>query len=466
MKSEKLDLMLNKVVEYNNAKKKSHFKAFLYKNQNGYYFKVIEVLSGTDISFNDIIKVNKADVKSVTIAQKPKLMVVSKNSWHYKLLKYILTDSAPTPKDMQNGCPYFWLLIFSMIALPFVLLFKAVEWIVLLIPEFIFWVLKQLVDDWIQGLEDEEAYDLRYNYNSKAKMPKTAKIFFRESDEDFFNYFLSRKYKFTDRRDPNYLEKQKEINDRWEEWRKEIQKKRDEEWQKNEELYQIEREKKIERERKRREAQQRWEEKMKPIYDGFNNIGNWFRDTFTVERGRVNMIVKRTKQFVGLIITLSTLVFTFFAVNSIALVLMIVIDALIAGWMYVVFLLGLGVVVGIFYLLYILISSWGQGIVNNYKRGNKVWYIEPIIYVIWYPIKYVAMSFTFFVVYVIWTPIKFVFYTVLFKSLLKPIGLFLAKLFVGLVKGIGSSSGIFGEYFGASYSDYCPGIEWTDFDEE
>jgi hypothetical protein len=39
-------------------------------------------------------------------------------------------------------------------------------------------------------------------------------------------------------------------------------------------------------------------------------------------------------------------------------------------------------------------------------------------------------------------------------------------LAVGLVKGIGSSSGIFGEYFGASYSDYCPGIEWVDFDEE
>ena len=57
-------------------------------------------------------------------------------------------------------------------------------------------------------------------------------------------------------------------------------------------------------------------------------------------------------------------------------------------------------------------------------------------------------------------------YTVLFKFILKPIGIFIGKLFVGIVKGIGSSSGIFGEYFGASYSDYCPGIEWCDFDEE
>ena len=32
--------------------------------------------------------------------------------------------------------------------------------------------------------------------------------------------------------------------------------------------------------------------------------------------------------------------------------------------------------------------------------------------------------------------------------------------------GIVNSTGIFGEYFGASYSDYCPGIEWKDCEEE
>lgn len=45
MENEKLKLLLNKVVEYNNPKankgKGKHFKAFLYKNRmSEYYFKI------------------------------------------------------------------------------------------------------------------------------------------------------------------------------------------------------------------------------------------------------------------------------------------------------------------------------------------------------------------------------------------------------------------------------------------
>jgi len=53
-----------------------------------------------------------------------------------------------------------------------------------------------------------------------------------------------------------------------------------------------------------------------------------------------------------------------------------------------------------------------------------------------------------------------------FKYFLKPIGLFNGRLTVKFIKGLVSSTGVFGEYFGASYSDYCPGIEWVDFDDE
>jgi hypothetical protein len=35
-----------------------------------------------------------------------------------------------------------------------------------------------------------------------------------------------------------------------------------------------------------------------------------------------------------------------------------------------------------------------------------------------------------------------------------------------LGNGLKNSSGVFGEYFNASYSDYCPGIEWVDTEEE
>jgi len=473
MENEKLKLLLNKVVEFNNPKanggKGRHFKAFLYKNgTDHYYFKVVETLIDFSINFNDIIYLNEGDENFLIIAAKPKLMKVSKNSWHYRLLKYVLRESAPTPKDMQNGCPYFWLLIFALIALPFVLIFKVVKLVVFLIPKLLYWILEQLVNSWIAGLDDEAAYELEYNgkYSGTTKMPKTAKMFFNNNNVDFFELFLSKKYATLSKTDPDYSEKRIEIKEKWDAWRTDLDKRRAEQrerdYEKEAEISRM----KAEHNRKRREADARWEAKMKPIYAGFNEIGAWFRNTFTVKRGRVNMIVKRTKQFMGAVVTLLVLGATYFVVNYLALVLMVIIDGLIANWDILLILLAFAIIVGIFYLLYILISSWGQTVVNKYKRGKKVWYIEPIIYLIWYPIKYIALGIAFFVVYIIWTPIKFTFYTICFKYLLKPIGLFIARLVVSLVKNIGSSSGIFGEYFGASYSDYCPGIEWADFDED
>ena len=472
MKNEKLKLLLNKVVEYNDPKDYSgngcHFKAFLYKNHKGYYFKVVEVMAGTDLAFNDIIPVKDGNEEFLIVADKPKLMRVDKHSWHYKLVKYVLRSNAPTPRDMQNGCPYFWLLVFSLLAVSFILLFKAVKWIILLIPKILFWVLEQIVSSWIAGLDDETAYELQWNGNhsSYANMPKTAKIYLKNSDDSFFSLFLSKKYKNLDKDDPEYAAKEAEIKAKWKTWRDDLNKRREAQREAN-------REKAIKREKreaiqaeKRAVSQAKWDVRMEPIDVWFKNIGAWFRNTFTVERGRVNVIVKRTKQFIGLIVTAMILAATYFIVNYSALGLMVAADWCIANW--VIFLsLAIGAVaIGILYLLYILISSWGQTIVNKYKRGRRLWYVEPFIYLVWYPVKYIAIAIAFLAVYVLFYPLKFIFYTILFQWFLKPFGLFIAKLFMSLVNGVGSSSGIFGEYFGASYSDYCPGIEWTGFDED
>jgi len=471
MKNEKLELLLNKVVEYNDPKaykgKGCHFKAFLYKykNKEGHYFKLIEVMAGSDLAFDDIIPLKKGDEKFLIVADKPKLMRVSRKSWHYRLMKYVLQSNTPTPKNMQNGCPYFWLLIFSILAVSFKLLFLAVKWVILLIPKGLYWVLGQLVNDWIASLDDEAAYDLYWD-SGNSKMPKTAKIFFKNSDDKFFNFFLSRKHKDVKVSDEDFMKKRDEIRLKWEVWQKELNEKR----QTQRAIDAENRAKRAvirrEQDRLREISRQKWEARMKPVYDGFNSIGAWLVKTFTVERGRINMIVKRTKQFIGLIATLCVLLFTFFVVTLLAQGIMIVVDALIVGWMYIVIVLCLLAAVGIIFLIYILISSWLQKVVNKYKRGRKVWYIEPLIYLIWYPVKYITISIAFLVVKIIFIPIKFIFYTLIFKYFLKPIGIFIVKVVVGLVKGIGSSSGIFGEYFGASYSDYCPGLEWCDFEEE
>lgn len=471
MKDEKLKLMLNKVVEYNNPKankgKGSHFKAFLYKNYVGYYyFKVVEVVNDDKIGFNDIIQLKKGDDKFIIIADKPKLMRVSKNSWHYKLMKYVLGGNAPTPRDMQNGCPYFWLLIFSVLVVPFKLVFEAIKWTVLLIPNALFSVLEVLVNSWIEGLDDEAAYDMYWGISDDTKMPKTAKMYFDNTNDNFFDYFLSKKYKDIDKNDPKYQEKRQEIREKWEVWRADLEEKREELRKINIEREKELRKKQVIRDAKRREFEAKWDARMKPISVGFANMGQWFKKTFTVERGRVNMIVKRTKQFVGAIVTLSTLVATFFAVNYISLALMVAADWCINHWQIFVGLAAVAVLFGILYLLYVLITSWLQGVVNKYELGKKIWYIEPFIYLVWYPVKYFALATAFIAINIIWIPLKFIFYTILFKYFLKPIGLGIGRGTMNIIKGIGSSSGIFGEYFGASYSDYCPGIEWTDFDEQ
>lgn len=177
------------------------------------------------------------------------------------------------------------------------------------------------------------------------------------------------------------------------------------------------------------------------------------------------MIVKRTKQFMGALVTLIVLAGTFFAVNYISLGLMWLADLCIANWEIFAGIGVFAIIVGILYLLYVLITSWGQTIINKYNGGRKIWYVEPFIYVVWYPLKYVAIAFAFLVIKVLWIPIKFIFYTCLWQGLVI-VAKFIWGLIVNLVKGIAGSTGIFGEYFGASYSDYCPGIEWCDFEDE
>jgi len=471
MKNEKLKLMLNKVVEYNNPKahggRGHNFKAFLYKDNRGYYFKVVEITTGTDVAFNDIIYLEDRDVEFLIIADKPKLMRVSKKSWHYRLLKYVLKSQAPTPHDMQNGCPYFWLVLFSILVVPFIQLYKAIKWVILLIPEILFWVLKQLVLGWIAGLDDEAAYELNWNGRyGETKMPKTAKIFFDNSDDDFFSLFLSQKYKVGNPNDADYAEKQAEIKVKWETWRKDLDARRAAQ-------HEVTRKKDAERRRlkaihdqKRREAEARWDAKMQPFRTWRKETAAWFRNTFTVQRGRRNMIVKRTKQFVGAVVTLVILAATFIVVNYVSLALMVAADAIIAGgWKILLGFVAAAAVVGICYLLWILISSWGQAVVNKYRRGKKVWYIEPFIYLVWLPIKYLALAIAFIVAKILWIPIKFIFYTCIW-GVIAWCGRGLGRMFLSLGRGIVGSTGIFGEYFGASYSDFCPGLEWVDFDED
>ena len=42
-------------------------------------------------------------------------VTLSTKSWHYQLMKLVLGKATPTPENMHNLCPYFWLLVFSLL---------------------------------------------------------------------------------------------------------------------------------------------------------------------------------------------------------------------------------------------------------------------------------------------------------------------------------------------------------------
>ena len=465
MKNEKLELLLNKVVEFNKPDA-VNFKGFLYKDGRGYYIKVVEHISGTDVAVNDKLYLKMGEEEFIIHADKPKLMRVDKNSWHYNLMKYVLGSKTPTPQNMQNGCPYYWLVVFSLLVCVFVALWKTLKFIFLLIPEFFLSMLEYSVDAWIKNLDDISAYEMYENQYSSSKnvqkLPVTAKIFFDNNDENFFNYFLTKKYGEGAKNDK--AKKDQIITD-WNAWRTEVREARDkrnnERWAKEEE----QRKQEVIREAKRAASKAAWDARMKPLNEGMVKLFDSIREAFTF-KGDVKSLIKRTKQIVGAIVTLILLTAAFFIVEGLAYVLILFIDFSINCWYIYAILLALAVAVGLIYFIGVFIGGWLQKVVNQYNRGKKVWYVEPLIYLLWYPVKYIGLALGYVFLYIIWKPLEFIFYTFLWKLVLVNLAKFIWKGLFGFGRGLANSTGIFGEYFSASYTDYCPGIEWTGFDDE
>ena len=470
MKNEKLDLLLNKVVEFNNPAaydgKGCNFKGFLYKNSQGYYIKVVEHISGTDIAVNDKIYLKTDEEEFVIHADKPKLMRVDKNSWHYNLVKYVLGEKAPTPQNMQNGCPYFWLLIFSLFACSFLAIWQFLKYVVLLFPKGFVWCLEKSVDNWLKTIDDITAYEMSENQFSNRKniqkLPLTAKVFFDSTDESFFSYFLTKKYGEGAKNDKV---KRAEIRNNWEQWREEIRVARQ---KRNDERYarELEEEKReLAREQKRMANKIIWDARMKPFYDSSNKFFAALRLAFTFKGDRKSLI-KRTKQVVGALITLILLVAAFFFVEYFALGLMVFIDVSIKLWYVYAIIIGLCAAAGLIYFICVFIGGWLQNLVNKYEGGKKVWYVEPFIYLLWYPVKYITIAVVYSFLYVIGYPLKFIFYDFLWKIIIVNVSTLIWKGLCSIGRGLVTSTGVFGEYVSADYTGLCPGIEWTGFDEE
>lgn len=461
-KVEKLESLMNKVVEFNKPNI-LYCKGFLYKDTEGYYIKVVETIIGS-LSLNSKVYLTTGDEAYIVQAEKPKLMRVSMKSWHYRLVKYVLGSNAPTPKTMQNGCPYFWLLIFSLLVAPFKFVGMLLFDIVMLFPRLLIWSLEKFIDNWLMSVEDEEIYDYYYSQyyggNTYLKLPTTARFYFKNRDTDIIDYYLLEKYKLNyNANQTEYLEKKKELELKWSAWSQQI--KANKEAQAKKDLLDIQ-------EKRRKDAikkakwdarMAKWDARMKPLYNAIAKIVDGIVDALTFNLDWKN-IIRRTKQFVGGLITVIMVGISFVIVNLLAYVLTLFIDWSIDNWFIYACILGLAAIVGLVYLIGFFIVGWLQKIVNKYKTGKKVWYVEPLIW-LFYPLKYIALGIAYGVLFIIVKPVVWFGRDVIAQ--------FASYIWGGLCSighGIMGSTGIFGEYFSASYTDYCPGLEWADTDEE
>jgi hypothetical protein len=352
---------------------------------------------------------------------------LSLNSWHYKLIKFVLGSGAPTPSTMHNLCPYFWLLIFSLIAVPFVAPVKGFIKLgnalgnglsKILTVSFI----EPAAKDWEKNLTDLDIFEI---WNWEQEINK----YFRSINRGVFSYnreeFVYDWWKKKYGESPIDPQNTK-LTDRFNSWLLEMRKLSDSisEYHRQEAEAQI-------------LIKERRKEKLRSFSNGLDSIFSSIGKSIASQKN----IIKWTKRFVGLIITAAGLALTFLVVNYMGRGILWVIDNL-SFTDFLIILVGLSIVFGFIGFIKFI------GILYDYlsERGRKSFFVN-ILY-------YLVMGLYF--------PLKWIFYDFIFRFILVNFWKLLKKAGIGLWDGLLGFLGIFGEYFGASYSDYCPGIEWEE----
>lgn len=363
---------------------------------------------------------------------------ISVKSWHYLLIKWMFRENAPTPQNMHNLCPYFWLLLFTLgatlIVAPVRLFISIGNYIGKKLSDFSFnYLVKPTAISWEQKLTDLDVYSM---YRYQERLPKNYKKVFGEVSSDNFVFeWFEKVYKtpvFKKLGDYPYGGRYNM------EYSKEFAK-----WLTLQETESRKIEDEVREYRKQKEAEKvRYEEKMSKFRDGIDSFFDKTRSTILSFKN----IIKWTKRVVGLIITGIGLVATYFIVNFLGRGVLWLVD----NWNWEVVIIGLIVLagIGVFILFIWLFGLWIKYI---QEKGLKLWYAKIVYYTVFY---------------LIYMPIKIVFYHFVWQLILVNLWYIISKSASLIWGGFLGFLGIFGEYFGASYTDYCPGINWVDEDKE
>lgn len=386
--------------------------------------------------------------------EKTKHIQLSTDQWHYKLIKFVFGKMTPDPTTMVNLCPYFWILIASLFLVVFITPFKLLGWLLKWIFEEIIASIERQEESrsrrWVSGLSKVEALELysqategyeEYLRSRFLRIPK--RIAEKTSKWGLLDKWArSQGYNASD---PDYKEKLEEAFKLVREERKtllaELDGIRSEKWKKD-----------AEKRRCKEDRERKIEERMDSITNIFNPSIKKVKKALTFKANDYTSIIKITKQFVGLLLTGILAVATFFLVQLTLWFIFWLIN--IWYWPNIVYFLGcfgaaiviIAALVGLAYLIQYLSEK-----AKEYREDNDIiiWYVRPFIY-----LDIGTYSFGKFVFYY---PGRFIFYSFLWKCIV--VGLIygiLKSFWNAIIKAIG----IFGEYFGSSYTDYCPGIKW------
>jgi len=464
MKNDKLIALVNKLVEFNNGK--IHLKGYLFNDDHDssvFYIKPIAVFKGTK---EEALEERRFDLntnanKHIKYAETPKLMKVSMKSWHYRLMRYVLVDSTPTPKTMQNGCPYAWLLIFCLLFIPFKLLAQAIGFIFMLIPNGIHLWMESIVNNYFDDLDDYKAYDM-----SNHKIPYITRKYLKNKNLNGLDYYITKKYKIptnywhlSDKENVIYQAKKEAIRDVYIKKQDLLRQKRNKLELQLAEKSLEERRKRNEREAKIDARNERIALKMEPFFNAMGNFVDGLRFDTT-------KLIKGTKNFLGFLISTAILGVTSGFIIILTRGLIYLIGAIKELFINYGTEIGIGALVilaaGLAVILVIVIYNKVEVGLKQYKEGKPVWYLTLIINIFWTPLVLLGKGIYYSVLYGLYKPLEFIIYTCLYLIILRPTGIFLGFIGLAILNILGSSFGIFGEYFSASKKDYCPGLEWTD----
>lgn len=362
-------------------------------------------------------------------------VMVSTKDWHYKLMKWFWGRRlAPSSLDTFNLCPYFWMLISTLILLPFISPFRFLLFIIFKLFNFMDkFMLDPILDNsaksWYKELDDIKIYRIGLGAGN-FKRSYAKKI---ENINDISRSEFTERWLWKNKKIKIYENKEKLLySTKYIKWYE----KQQEEWDKIEAGID-------EKKKKRKEIEERYKKSLENFRyqtaEKFEAFGDYLSSR--------TIIIKWTKRFFGAVISLiltaiSFIITIFISKGVLALISIITLLGLIG------FLISAGM--GIFVIGFVFFSAFL--IHHSQEKGWKnFWWAKTFMYTIILPVYYI-----------IYMPLRVIFYDIIFLLILINFWFLIKGAGISLWKGILQFGGIFGEYFGASKGDYCPGIEWKD----